>query len=44
MKILDFNEFAQHGGVMIYLGSDDEAGMTSLYGTNLYIDSGLPFE
>jgi aminoglycoside 6'-N-acetyltransferase I len=32
-------EVAHRGGVMIYLGSDDETGRTSLYGVNLYDDT-----
>lgn len=32
-------EVAARGGVMIYLGSDDETGTTSLYGTDLYDDT-----
>ncbi len=32
------NEVAARGGVMLYLGSDDETGTTSLYGEDLYDD------
>jgi len=32
-------EVADHGGVMLYLGSDDESGTTSLYGVDLYDDT-----
>jgi aminoglycoside 6'-N-acetyltransferase I len=32
-------EVATRGGVMIYLGSDDETGTTSLYGADLYNDT-----
>jgi len=35
MEVLE-DEIASRGGVMIYLGSDDEHGMTSLYGVDLY--------
>ena len=31
-------EVSMRGGVMIYLGSDDETGTTSLYGVDLYDD------
>lgn len=33
------SEVAARGGVMIYLGSDDETGTTSLYGADLYDDT-----
>jgi len=33
------NEVEQRGGIMIYLGSDDETGTTSLYGADLYDDT-----
>ena len=33
------SEAVMRGGVMIYLGSDDESGVTSLYGTDLYEDT-----
>ena len=33
------NEVSARGGVMIYLGSDDETGTTSLYGADLYEDT-----
>ena len=32
-------EVSMRGGVMIYLGSDDEKGTTSLYGADLYDDT-----
>lgn len=32
-------EVAARGGVMLYLGSDDETGTTSLYGADLYDDT-----
>ena len=32
-------EVAMRGGIMIYLGSDDETGTTSLYGEDLYNDT-----
>ena len=32
-------EVAKRGGVMLYLGSDDELGTTSLYGVDLYEDT-----
>jgi aminoglycoside 6'-N-acetyltransferase I len=32
-------EVAGRGGIMLYLGSDDETGTTSLYGTDLYEDT-----
>lgn len=32
------DEVAGRGGVMLYLGSDDETGTTSLYGADLYDD------
>ena len=32
-------EVAERGGVMLYLGSDDETGTTSLYGADLYEDT-----
>lgn len=32
-------EVVKRGGVMIYLGSDDKAGTTSLYGIDLYEDT-----
>ena len=32
-------EAVRRGGVMIYLGSDDESGTTSLYGADLYEDT-----
>ena len=32
------SEVYARGGVMIYLGSDDESGTTSLYGVDLYDD------
>lgn len=32
-------EVAGRGGVMLYLGSDDETGTTSLYGVDLYDDT-----
>ena len=38
MKALE-DEVAQRGGVMLYLGSDDEFGTTSLYGVDLYEDT-----
>ena len=33
------DEVAKRGGVMIYLGSDDEHGTTSLYGVDLFEDT-----
>lgn len=33
------NEVVARGGVMLYLGSDDETGKTSLYGVDLYDDT-----
>ena len=33
------NEVISRGGIMMYLGSDDESGTTSLYGTDLYEDT-----
>lgn len=33
------NEVARQGGIMLYLGSDDENGTTSLYGVDLYDDT-----
>ena len=33
------DEVAKRGGVMIYLGSDDEHGTTSLYGVDLFDDT-----
>ena len=33
------NEIADRGGIMIYLGSDDESDTTSLYGVDLYDDT-----
>ena len=38
VEILE-NEVARRGGIMIYLGSDDEFGTTSLFGENLYDDT-----
>ena len=38
MKALE-DEVAGRGGVMLYLGSDDEFGTTSLYGVDLYDDT-----
>jgi aminoglycoside 6'-N-acetyltransferase I len=32
-------EIVKRGGIMIYLGSDDEFGTTSLYGVDLYDDT-----
>lgn len=32
-------EVVKRGGVMVYLGSDDESGTTSLYGVDLYEDT-----
>ena len=32
-------EVAKRGGIMVYLGSDDEHGTTSLYGVDLYDDT-----
>lgn len=32
-------EVTKRGGVMLYLGSDDESGTTSLYGVDLYEDT-----
>ena len=33
------NEVTNRGGIMLYLGSDDEFGTTSLYGVDLYEDT-----
>jgi len=33
------DEVADRGGIMIYLGSDDESGTTSLFGVDLYDDT-----
>lgn len=33
------SEVAGRGGIMLYLGSDDETGTTSLYGADLYDDT-----
>ena len=33
------NDVAARGGIMLYLGSDDESGTTSLYGADLYDDT-----
>ena len=33
------DEVAKRGGIMLYLGSDDESESTSLFGTDLYNDT-----
>ena len=38
LKVLEC-EVVRRGGVMIYLGSDDESGTTSLFGVDLYDDT-----
>jgi|LSQX01.3.fsa_nt_gb aminoglycoside 6'-N-acetyltransferase I len=38
LKVMEC-EVIRRGGVMIYLGSDDESGATSLFGVNLYEDT-----